>query len=515
MNATDAPAIEHAPELALRRRRLRRRAGAAAAATVGLAAAAIAVANPFEGASGSSGDTLDNGSATSLATLERRSVSSQIQVNATLGYADASTIVAPAGTTPSEVRQAQQTVVADRGQLETARGTLAADRQALEQVRAQIAADRQTAAVECGGVNAAEASGGSSSSDGGGGNSSACSTAAQAVATDEQNLDSAAAKVAADTLSVAAAETALAGAEQSLAAARSSAALYGQTSAYTYLPEVGQVIRRGGTLFAIDDRPVVLLYGRVTAWRAFRAGMSPGRDVAELNANLRALGYGSGLSGNAFTSATAAAIRSFQAARGVAPSGELLLGAVVFEPRAVRVTSVTPSRGAVVQTGAVLEVTSTRRQVEIALDAGQQADVKVGDPVTITLPDNRTTTRGRVSYVGTVATEPSDSGDSQNSSQSPTIEVHVTPTDPAATGRLDQAPVTVAITTATVDRALVVPVNALLALAGGGYAVERVAADGTHRLVPVEPGLFDDADGLVQVTGPGLAPGQRIVVPAQ
>jgi multidrug efflux pump subunit AcrA (membrane-fusion protein) len=73
----------------------------------------------------------------------------------------------------------------------------------------------------------------------------------------------------------------------------------------------------------------------------------------------------------------------------------------------------------------------------------------------------------------------------------------------------------VSITTATVDHALVVPVNALLALASGGYAVEEVASDGTHRLVPVELGLFDDADGLVQVTGTGLRPGRRIVVPAQ
>jgi peptidoglycan hydrolase-like protein with peptidoglycan-binding domain len=513
VNATDAPTIEAAPDLALRRRRLRRRAGVATVAAVGLAAAAIAVTNPFEGASGSNADTLDNGSSTSLATVERRSLSSQIQVSATLGYADSSTIVTPAGTTPSAVLQAQQTVASARAQLQTARAALAADRQALEQVRAKLAAGRQQAAVDCRSANAAQAAATGTSD--GAANASACASAAQAVATDEQNVDTAAAKVTADEQSVSAAETTLAGAEDSLAAARSSATVYGASSTYTSLPEVGQVVRRGETLFTIDGRPIVLLYGRVTAWRAFTAGMSPGRDVAQLNANLRALGYGSGLTRDGFTAATAAAIRVFQAAHGLAQTGELLLGAVVFEPRAVRVTSVTPSAGATVQAGVVLEITSTRRQVEIALDAGQQADVKVGDPVTITLPDNRTTTRGRVSYVGTVATEPSDSGDNQNSSQSPTIEVHVTPTDPAATGRLDQAPVTVAITTATVDRALVVPVNALLALAGGGYAVERVAADGTHRLVPVEPGLFDDADGLVQVTGPGLAPGQRIVVPAQ
>jgi hypothetical protein len=34
-----------------------------------------------------------------------------------------------------------------------------------------------------------------------------------------------------------------------------------------------------------------------------------------------------------------------------------------------------------------------------------------------------------------------------------------------------------------------------------------------HHLVAVTTGLFDDADGLVQVSGPGSAAGQRVVVP--
>jgi hypothetical protein len=59
-----------------------------------------------------------------------------------------------------------------------------------------------------------------------------------------------------------------------------------------------------------------------------------------------------------------------------------------------------------------------------------------------------------------------------------------------------------------------VPANALLALAGGGYAVEVVDASGVHRLVGVQTGLFDDSAGLVEVTGNGVAEGQNVVVPA-
>src|SRR5262249_59214647 len=95
----------------------------------------------------------------------------------------------------------------------------------------------------------------------------------------------------------------------------------------------------------------------------------------------------------------------------------------------------------------------------------------------------------------------------------PTITVTVTLNHPQAAGTLDQAPVTVSITTASVKHALVVPVNALLARPAG-YAVEEVGPGGRHHLVPVRLGLFDDAAGLVQVTGAGLAAGQTIVVPA-
>jgi multidrug efflux pump subunit AcrA (membrane-fusion protein) len=65
-----------------------------------------------------------------------------------------------------------------------------------------------------------------------------------------------------------------------------------------------------------------------------------------------------------------------------------------------------------------------------------------------------------------------------------------------------------------VPNALAVPVTALLAQSTGGYRVEVIDPGGTHHLVPVSLGLFDDADGLVQVTGSQLTAGQQVVVPA-
>jgi hypothetical protein len=76
-------------------------------------------------------------------------------------------------------------------------------------------------------------------------------------------------------------------------------------------------------------------------------------------------------------------------------------------------------------------------------------------------------------------------------------------------------PIEVTITTASVTNALVVPVTALVAQASGSYAVEVAGTAGTRNLVPVTLGIFDDADGLVQVHGSGLSAGRRVVVPAQ
>jgi hypothetical protein len=204
-------------------------------------------------------------------------------------------------------------------------------------------------------------------------------------------------------------------------------------------------------------------------------------------------------------------VERLQDGLGVTATGKLAIGDYVFLPTAARVTAVSAKLGGPAG-GQVLTATSTARQVTVNLDADQQSEVKAGDHVTITLPNNRTTP-GVVSSVGAVATTPAGSNAS-NASSSPTITVQITPTDPHATGSLDQAPVLVAITTATVHNVLAVPVEALLALAGGGYAVEVVNTDGTHQLVVVSPGLFDDAAGLVQVTGFGLAAGQHVVVPA-
>jgi len=332
-----------------------------------------------------------------------------------------------------------------------------------------------------------------------------------------------------------------AGGSQSSSASRSSGSQGSGTQSsgtFTALPTVGQVVSQGQSLYSIDGSPVVLFYGSTPSYRALSEGMS-GTDVQELNANLVELGDATSDEldpfSDSFSGETASALGQFQATVGVDPTGRLTLGQAVFLASAARITAVSVTLGASAQAGAaVLQATSTTREVMVHLDATQQSDVKAGDHVTITLPDKQTTP-GVVWSVGTVATAPSSgssgggsasgssgssgsasgaSGGGSGSSGTPTIEVDVIPTDPTATGSLDQAPVQVSIITATVANALVVPVNSLVAQSSGKYAVEVVGRNAAHHLVSVSLGLFDDADGLVQVTGSSLAAGQHVVVPA-
>jgi peptidoglycan hydrolase-like protein with peptidoglycan-binding domain len=500
------------------RGRARRRLLAIVGLVLVVAVVVVIATDPFGGSGKSTGGVVDNASAVSLTPVKRQSLSQQTQVSGTLGYAGSSSIRVPSGTAPTAVQQSSQQVTSAEAMLASARATLASDTQALAVHQATLAAARAKEQVDCAGEGAAEVASANSSpasennSPSGGGSS--CSSDVQAVASAQQSATSTAAKVSADRSQVSSAEKQLASAAASLATARSSAAVYGQSSTFTKLPSVGQVLRRGESLYEINGQSVLLLYGSVFPTRAFIAGMSAGSDVAELNANLDALGYGQGLSGEQFGAATAAAIRAFQAAHGLSVSGELPLGSVVFEPGPVRVTSVTATVGQTVMPGPVLGITSTARRVKVALDAAQQASVKVGNEVTITLPNNQTTP-GRITYVSSVATSPSGSGSGRGGGEEeggPTIEVDITPTDPTATGHLDQAPVNVSITTESVQDALAVPIDALLALAGGGYALE-VAEGRVHRLEAVRLGLFDEADGLVQVSGQGVSAGQRVVVP--
>jgi peptidoglycan hydrolase-like protein with peptidoglycan-binding domain len=284
----------------------------------------------------------------------------------------------------------------------------------------------------------------------------------------------------------------------------------GAAGILTGLRDPGSVVTRGHSLYDVDGAPAAfLLYGELPAWRDFSPDMTNGDDVRQLERNLRALGHDPDHDmtiDDDWDWATTAAVKRFQRARGLDDDGTLSRGEVVFRPGATRVGEAKAQVGQQVAPSAqVGELSSTARDVTVDLDARRQSIAREGDTVTVELPTG-TTARGRITDVGKVATKPSG-GDNQDSD--PTIEVTIDLEGKAARGtNLDQAPVDVGFAVDRRKGVLAVPVKALLARQGGGYAVE-VIAGGRHRLISVEPGLY--AEDWVEVSGDGLQPGMRVV----
>jgi hypothetical protein len=282
---------------------------------------------------------------------------------------------------------------------------------------------------------------------------------------------------------------------------------------YTWLPAAGAVVGAGQRLYEVDGRAVPLLSGDRPAWRPFEPGMTPGPDVAQLNAGLVAVGTATGLAASTrFGAGTAAAVRRWQRALGVPVTGRVELGEVVFAPAPLRVTEVSAQLGAPPEPGTpLITATGTERIVTLPVPVDQVFMLHVADPVTVTLPDGETTTPGVVSAISPVAVTAENTGQDRGPETS-TVDVSVTLADPNAVAAYNTAPVAVNVTTASVSGVLAVPITALLAAPGGGGFVVTVVEGTRRRQVRVTTGLF--ADTLVEVSGGGLADGDVVEVPA-
>lgn len=282
------------------------------------------------------------------------------------------------------------------------------------------------------------------------------------------------------------------------------------TQIFTGLPKVGDTVKQGEPVYRVNGRPIPLFYGDAPLWRALSKGVSNGVDIRVLKKNLAALGHGKDLQlDDRFTDGTEAAVKHWQKALGLPQTGKVDPSAVVVQPGAVRVTTVKALVGAPAQ-GEVATVSGTGRQVTVELPVDKQSLAKQGDTVSVRLPDGKTTT-GTITSIGTVATQENQNG-STGGKDKATIQVIVTLDKPEEAGSLDGAPVSVGFTSQSRKGVLSVPVNALVALAEGGYAVEVVDTSNNRHLVAVKPGLF--ANGRVEITGDGLAKDQKVRVPS-
>ena len=273
----------------------------------------------------------------------------------------------------------------------------------------------------------------------------------------------------------------------------------------TGLPDSGQELRRGNTVYSLDNKPTTLLYGALPAYRRLANG-SEGTDVLQLEQNLSALGYTGFTVDDEYTAATAEAVEEWQEDRGQDETGVVELGSVLFAPGHIRVDSVQAQEGAPIGPNQnVLTYTGTEKAVTVELDVADQRLAKPQAKVDVTLPDGKTVP-GRVDKVSTKII-PAESPDKDPETK---VEVIVAIDNQKAVAAWSLASVDVTFTASERKNVLTVPVAALVALREGGFGVEVTDGTSSHY-VPVKTGLF--ASGQVEISGTGIKAGTAVGIP--
>lgn len=137
--------------------------------------------------------------------------------------------------------------------------------------------------------------------------------------------------------------------------------------------------------------------------------------------------------------------------------------------------------------------------VTLSVEVADAVALRAGTPVAVELPDAK-----EVPAKVTAVSHAPPAENSQSNQQK--LDVVVVPDRPADVADLDPAPVQVKITTESRTGVLVVPVEALIALREGGYAVQLPGG----RLRAVQTGMY--ARNKVEVTGAGVTEGLEVVI---
>lgn len=280
----------------------------------------------------------------------------------------------------------------------------------------------------------------------------------------------------------------------------------GGSGTLTWLPGGGEVIERGEAVYSVDQKKTPLLYGSIPLYRSLEAG-TKGADVKLLEENLAALGYAGFTVDEEYTSSTADAVKKWQEHLGREKTGKVAPKDAVVASGARRVAEVKAAPGAAAS-GEILTWTGTERLVTVDLETQYEDLVKEGTKATVKLPDG-TQADAVVTSVGNAATaKPAESGGSTTAT---TLPVRLSVPDQDKLGRYQAAPVNVTLTAESRPNVLAVPVNALVASKGGGYAVQAITPGGAVEYRPVKPGLF--AGGLVEISGNGVTEGLKVGIP--
>ena len=279
----------------------------------------------------------------------------------------------------------------------------------------------------------------------------------------------------------------------------------------TALPTPGTTLTQGSHVSTVAGKNTYQRLGSTAAGGACEGGLSDGEDVTQLEASLSELGYFEATPNAHFDWNTIAAIKKWQKALTLPQSGSLPLGTVLFAPEDLRIGALKARVGdnATMETE-LFTASSSRQVISANLKLSDQALGVVGNSVTVRLPGSATTTTGTITSVEPPREKASEEG-SKETTKERIIPITVTPDDTSALEGLQEASVSLGLTSQTRTGVLSVPLGALVALSSDQFGVEVVDEKGEIRRVPVTVGLF--AGDRVEVSGDEIAEGQRVVVP--
>jgi cell division septation protein DedD len=193
----------------------------------------------------------------------------------------------------------------------------------------------------------------------------------------------------------------------------------------TWLPNVGQVIHAGGTLFKVDGEPVILMNGTTPAYRDLSAADSSGEDILQLNRNLVDLGFNPDgiVINDTWQAATTDGVELLQGSLGDPETGILTLGQIVFLPGDQLISTVDGTVGSTGGGGS----SGANASTTVDPPAPQFVSLRVsGSTTTPTTPTTSTTS--------TTSTTPTTSTTTQPATTTPTTSTPTTTTPTTTSG---------------------------------------------------------------------------------
>lgn len=265
----------------------------------------------------------------------------------------------------------------------------------------------------------------------------------------------------------------------------------------TWLPEDEVIIESGDVLWEINQQPVPYLEGSIPMYRDLYSGVKKGDDVLQLETYLISQGFGpeNWVADTTFNRTTRNAVKELEKFYGMTVDGTLTPAEVMFGTEPIRVAD-TAYVGDGASAGPILTVTDAEAKVEVSSSARQLTVFQASPEVLIVLSDGRELAASLDETKATPADETGQFG----------YTVKYVVAD--AVG--EAQPVKVKIEKVLAEDALTVPVDALIALSEGGYAVEVIGENDRAVLRAVEVVDFDDT--RVAITGNVVA-GDLVVVP--